>query len=182
VTETNADLDYQRYKGSPLDLAGVKHDSVFIRESFSGFCHICKKQRMVHTETSRCQTCYYATILFPVSDSNYQSDFGGNDSQQETGGMMPTIKEVLEVVHDMRDIFTPRKMLQRWDDEDHQLFCRLKKALGKHPLGKHASPIYYTEPQCCPACSKQSNSLVWLGNVGVCPLCFITVLEEVQKQ
>jgi hypothetical protein len=29
--ETNADLDYKRYKGSPLDLAGVKHHTVFRR-------------------------------------------------------------------------------------------------------------------------------------------------------
>ena len=66
MTETNADLDYQRYKGSALDVAGVKHYSVFQRECFSGFCHICKKATKVHNETFRCQTCYYASILFPV--------------------------------------------------------------------------------------------------------------------
>jgi hypothetical protein len=72
MTETNADLDYQRYKGSPLDLAGVKHHSVYTRESFPGFCYVCKQWRLVHTEALRCRNCYYAMILFPISDSNYR--------------------------------------------------------------------------------------------------------------
>jgi hypothetical protein len=102
---------------------------------------------------------------------------------KKTGGMMPTIKEVLEVVHDMRDIFTPRKMLQRWDDEDHQLFCQLKKALAKNALGKFVSPIYYTDPVNCSGCSKESNTLVFIGNAdGICPVCFFTVWDELKKQ
>ncbi len=69
MTETNADLNYQRYKGSPLDRVGVKHHSVFLRESFFGFCHMCKQRRIVHTEMFRCPSCYYMMILFPPSSS-----------------------------------------------------------------------------------------------------------------
>jgi hypothetical protein len=67
MTETNADLDYQRYKGSPLNRAGVIHHSVYTQHLFSGICHLCKRERMVHVEAFRCQNCYYAAILFPVT-------------------------------------------------------------------------------------------------------------------
>jgi|HubBroStandDraft_6_1064221.scaffolds.fasta_scaffold241620_3 hypothetical protein len=70
MTETNADLNHQRYKGSPLDLASVKHHSVFLRESFFGFCHMCKKRRIVHAEMFRCPSCYYMMILFPPTGSD----------------------------------------------------------------------------------------------------------------
>lgn len=67
MTETNADSDFQRYKGSPLDLAGVKHHSVFLRESFLGFCHMRKTQPIVHIDIFRCPACYRVMTLFSQS-------------------------------------------------------------------------------------------------------------------
>jgi hypothetical protein len=98
-----------------------------------------------------------------------------DDSVSHQGGMMPTIKEVLEVVHDMRDIFTPRKMLQRWYNEEHQDFLVLKKRVAKI-----ASAIWYTDEVKCPACSKESSYLLFVGDAaGVCSTCFFTVFREV---